>query len=177
VTLIKKILKKHVEDKGNNYFIYVHKIAWYLLSDKEKKLYEDGFINGYKQAQQNKKKGIKVIEQVPSKYKWSDRQIVYQFSKPKQQVLNCLINKVCKKYEINQKELLGKARTRDVVRSRNICQNILHDKYKMSLSSIGKIFGQDHTTVTYAIQMKLQKKYYWDSNQTIWNEYEELIKS
>jgi chromosomal replication initiation ATPase DnaA len=46
----------------------------------------------------------------------------------------------------------------------------------MSLSSIGKIFGQDHTTVNYAIQMKLQQKYYWDPAQTIWGEYDELIK-
>ena len=177
MALLKTICKKHIKDKGNNYFIYVHKKAWYLFTDAEQKLYEDGFINGYKQAQQNKKKGIKLAEQKPiSKYIWVNRKIVYQFSKPKQDILNSIINKVCIRYEVSKKDLLGKVRSRDVVRSRNICQNILYDKYKMSLSSIGKIFGQDHTTVNYAIQMKLQQKYYWDPAQTIWGEYDELIK-
>ena len=69
MALLKTICKKHIKDKGNNYFIYVHKKAWYLFTDAEQKLYEDGFINGYKQAQQNKKKGIKLAEQKPiSKY-------------------------------------------------------------------------------------------------------------
>ena len=56
MALLKTICKKHIKDKGNNYFIYVHKKAWYLFTNAEQKLYEDGFINGYKQAQQNKKK-------------------------------------------------------------------------------------------------------------------------
>jgi len=47
----------------------------------------------------------------------------------------------------------------------------------MSLTDIGKIFNQDHTTVNYSIQMKYNKRYYWSVDQTIWQEFNDLIKS
>ena len=47
----------------------------------------------------------------------------------------------------------------------------------MSLTEIGKIFGQDHTTVLNSIQMKQQKRRFWSQEQTLWQEFDELIKS
>jgi chromosomal replication initiator protein len=76
---------------------------------------------------------------------------------------------------VSKKELLGKCRRRDIVRSRNILHNVLNEKYKMNLTNIGRIFGQDHTTVLYSIQMKFNKTFYWDKNQTIWEETKELF--
>ena len=73
--------------------------------------------------------------------------------------------------------MFGKQRTKDIVRARNIIHNILNEKYKMSLTDIGKIFNQDHTTVLYSIQMKFNGKRYWGLDQTIWQEFDELIKS
>ena len=86
-----------------------------------------------------------------------------------------MINKVCFKYEVSKKELFSKTRTTDIVRSRNIIHNILNEKYKMSLSDIGRIFGQDHTTVLHSIEMKLDKRRFWSDEQTIWQEFQELI--
>ncbi len=74
-----------------------------------------------------------------------------------------------------KKELFTKTRTTDIVRSRNIIHNILNEKYKMSLSDIGRIFGQDHTTVLHSIEMKLHKRRFWSDEQTIWQEFQELI--
>ena len=45
----------------------------------------------------------------------------------------------------------------------------------MNLTNIGRIFGQDHTTVLYSIQMKFNKNFYWDKNQTIWEETYDLF--
>ena len=81
------------------------------------------------------------------------------------------------KYELSKKDLVGKQRTKDFVRARNIIHNILAEKYKMSLTDIGRIFGQDHTTVLYSIQMKYNGERYWGQDQTMWQEFDELIKS
>jgi len=108
----------------------------------------------------------------------TERKIIgYQFRKPRKAEINSVINKVCIKYEVSKKELFTKTRTRDIVRARNIIHNIFNEKYKMSLTEIGKIFGQDHTTVLNSIQMKQKKEHYWYDNQTIWQEFEELTMS
>ena len=82
---------------------------------------------------------------------------------------------MCVKYEVHKKTLLGKCRNQDVVRARNIIHNILNDKYNMNLTNIGRHFGQDHTTVLHSIQMKANKERFWGPEQTIWNEYLDLI--
>jgi|TARA_A100001391_G_scaffold126923_1_gene86803 chromosomal replication initiation ATPase DnaA len=167
---LKQEFKKHIKKINNNDFIYEHKVAFYLLSDSQLKLYEDGFKNGYQIAHK------KISKEVLPKN--IERKIIgYQFRKPKQFELDSIINKVCIKYEVKKKDLLGKQRTKDIVRARNIIHNIFNEKYKMSLTDIGKIFNQDHTTVNYSIQMKYNKRYYWSVDQTIWQEFNDLIKS
>ena len=85
-----------------------------------------------------------------------------------------IIDYICKKYEVSKIELLGKKRTLDIVRSRNIIHNLLNEKYKMNLTNIGRYFKQDHTTVLHSIKMKANKKRYWSEEQTIWQEFQEL---
>ena len=179
MTLIKQEFQKHIKKINNNDFIYKHKIAFYLLSEQQLKLYEEGFRKGFELGQKN------ISENFLSKYKTHiipqrilQRKIVgYQFRKPRKSEIDSVINRVCIKCEVSKKELFTKARTRDIVRARNIIQNILNEKYKMSLSDIGRIFGQDHTTVLYSIQMKQNRRYYWSDEQTIWQEFEELTRS
>jgi len=136
------------------------------LSSKEKLIYKNAFKNGYKLAQQHKKK---IKEYKPR------RIISYQFRSISPKIVDSVINRVCVKYEVHKKTLLGKCRTQDVVRARNIIHNILNDKYQMNLSSIGRHFGQDHTTVLHSIQMKANKERFWSPEQTIWNEYLDLL--
>ena len=137
------------------------------LSKKEKLIYKNAFKNGYKLAQKHVKK---IKEYKPRKI------ISYQFRNISPKIVESVINRVCVKYEVHKKTLLGKCRTQDVVRARNIIHNILNDKYQMNLSSIGRHFGQDHTTVLHSIQMKANKERFWSPEQTIWNEYLDLIK-
>ena len=136
------------------------------LSKKEKLIYKNAFKNGYKLAHKHIKKNRE----------YKPRKIInYQFSNINPSIVEAVINKVCVKYEIHKKTLLGKCRTQDVVRARNIIHNILNDKYNMNLTNIGRYFGQDHTTVLHSIQMKAKKERFWGPEQTIWNEYLDLI--
>ena len=136
------------------------------LSKKEKLIYKNAFKNGYKLAHKHIKKNRE----------YKPRKIInYKFSNINPSIVEAVINKVCVKYEIHKKTLLGKCRTQDVVRARNIIHNILNDKYNMNLTNIGRYFGQDHTTVLHSIQMKANKERFWGPEQTIWNEYLDLI--
>ena len=178
MTLIKQEFQKHIKKINNNDFIYKHKIAFYLLSEREFKLYEEGFKVGFELAQQKMSNHINVIKQTHILPISTERKIIgYQFRKPRQSEIDSVINKVCIKYEVSKKELFTKTRTTDIVRSRNIIHNILNEKYKMSLSDIGRIFGQDHTTVLHSIEMKLHKRRFWNDEQTIWQEFKELTRS
>ena len=178
MSLINQEFQKHIKKINNNDFIYKHKIAFYLLSEQQYKLYEEGFKKGFELAQQKMSNHIGEIKQTHILPISTERKIVgYQFKKPKKTEIDSVINKVCIMYEISKKELFTKTRTRDIVRARNIIHNILNEKYKMSLTDIGKIFNQDHTTVLYSIQMKFNGKRYWGLDQTIWQEFDELIKS
>ena len=43
MSLINQEFQKHIKKINNNDFIYKHKIAFYLLSEQQYKLYEEGF--------------------------------------------------------------------------------------------------------------------------------------
>ena len=177
MSLINQEFQKHIKKINNNDFIYKHKIAFYLLSEQQYKLYEEGFKKGFELAQQKMSNHIGEIKQTHILPISTERKIVgYQFKKPKKTEIDSVINKVCIMYEISKKELFTKTRTRDIVRARNIIHNILNEKYKMSLTEIGRIFKQDHTTVLNSIQMKQRREHYWYDNQTISQEFEELTK-
>ena len=136
------------------------------LSKREKIIYKNAFKNGYKLAKKHIKKNKE----------YRPRKIInYQFRNINPTIVDSVINRVCVKYEVHKKTLMGKCRTQDVVRARNIIHNILNDKYNMNLTNIGRYFGQDHTTVLHSIQMKANKERFWGPEQTIWNEYLDLI--
>ena len=146
MSLINQEFQKHIKKINNNDFIYKHKIAFYLLSEQQYKLYEEGFKKGFELAQQKMSNHIGEIKQTHILPISTERKIIgYQFKKPRKAEIDSVINKVCIMYEVSKKELFTKTRTRDIVRARNIIHNILNEKYKMSLSEIGRIFEQDHT--------------------------------
>ena len=178
MTLIKQEFQKHIKKINNNDFIDKHKIAFYLLSEQQYKLYEEGFKVGFELAQQKMSNHISEIKKSSIIPLSTEKKIIgYQFKKPKRAEIDSVINKVCIKYEVSKKDLFTKTRTTDIVRSRNIIHNILNEKYKMSLSDIGRIFNQDHTTVLNSVQMKQYRRRFWNEEQTIWREFDELTKS
>jgi|TARA_Y100000033_G_C2685157_1_gene81019 hypothetical protein len=171
MTSINEIYQKYITKLNNNDFIYKVKSAYYLLTEREKKLYEVGFKDGYQLAEKNITKTINGPQQNLKKI------IGYQFGRPKRDEIDSLINRVCIMCEVNKNDLLSKNRTQDLVRARSIIHNILSEKYRMSLNNIGKIFNQDHTTVLHSINMKANKERYWSLDQTIWVEYARLIEN
>jgi|TARA_R100000231_G_scaffold65726_1_gene52853 hypothetical protein len=177
MSLIKEVYEKHLAEKGSNNFLKQYKKAYYLLTDQEVNLYKGGFYEGYSLALKTRSDVIEQVAKQRFNTKPSNEIVGYQFRKPNQNVIDSVLNKVCVKYEIKKEDLFAKKRTKDIVRARNIIHNILNEKYKMTLTDIGKIFNQDHTTVLYSIQMKFNGKRYWGLDQTIWQEFDELTKS
>lgn len=135
------------------------------LSYKEKQIYKNAFKNGYKLAKLHINK---------RKEEFKPRKIItHSFTVPGDKV-DRVISMVCEKYRIGKKDLFSKTRTQDIVRARNIIHNLLIEKYQMNLSNIGRFFGQDHTTVLHSLKMKHNKQRFWGTEQTIWQEYQEL---
>jgi chromosomal replication initiation ATPase DnaA len=135
------------------------------LTKKEKLIYKNAFKNGYRLAKFHISK---------TKQEFKPRKIIaHSYSVPKDKVY-LIIDKVCQRYQVSKKDLFSKIRTQDVVRVRNIIHNLLSEKYNMNLSNIGRFFGQDHTTVLHSLRMKHNKQRFWDGEQTIWQEFQEL---
>ena len=63
MSLINQEFQKHIKKINNNDFIYKHKIAFYLLSEQQYKLYEEGFKVGFELAQQKMSNHITEIKQ------------------------------------------------------------------------------------------------------------------
>jgi len=90
------------------------------------------------------------------------------------EVVSKLVDKVCERYTISKNDVFSKGRTSDVVRARSIVYNLLHEQYNVSISSMSRVFKQDHTTIIHSLRNKQDKKNYWGVENTIWEEFEEL---
>jgi len=164
---ISKHYNKHIEKLDQNNFIYKVKKAFYLLTSQEERLYEVGFSEGFLCA-------ANILQKETIKDSNVKKIVGYSITKPKPSQIESVINKVCVYFEVHKPTLLGKKRTTDIVRTRNLIHNILFEKYRMNLTDIGKYFGQDHTTVLHSIEMKRDQKRYWSPEQSLWQEFEEI---
>ncbi|MBO5102602.1 MAG: chromosomal replication initiator protein DnaA [Clostridia bacterium] len=61
-----------------------------------------------------------------------------------------IINAVCKYFTIDQKELTGRKRNKEIVEPRQICIYLMWHQLAIPLATIGEIFGRDHTTIIHA---------------------------
>ena len=159
---------KHIKYLDQNNFIYKVKKAFYLLTNQEERLYEVGFSEGFLYA-------VNILQKEPIKDSNFKKIVGYVNTKPKPSQVQSVINKVCIHFEVHKETLMKKSRTSDIVRARNVIHNMLNEKYRMSLTDIGKYFGQDHTTVLHSIEMKRDQKRYWSPEQSLWQDFEKLI--
>ncbi len=58
-----------------------------------------------------------------------------------------LIERVCKSYEITEKQLRSKRRLSYIVEPRKVVMYILHKEYGISSTEVGVVFGKTHATV------------------------------
>jgi len=80
MSLINQEFQKHIKKINNNDFIYKHKIAFYLLSEQQLKLYEEGFKKGFELAQQKMSDHVSEIKETHIVPRQMERKIIgYQF--------------------------------------------------------------------------------------------------
>jgi len=162
--------QKHIKNLNNNYFIYKVKKAFYLLTNQEERLYEVGFSEGFLYAAKVLQEKKEIVD--------SNKRVVgvgYKSANPK--LIDKAFDLVCSKYYIGKKTLLSKDRHREIVRVRSIMHNLLFEEFGISISSIGRYFNQDHTTVLYSLNNKQNQTRYWGREHSIWQEYEEIKKA
>jgi chromosomal replication initiator protein len=64
-----------------------------------------------------------------------------------------VIDAVSKHYQVEEKDLMGRKRTRDVVLPRQIAMYLLREETDISLEEVGRALGgRDHTTVMHGIK-------------------------
>jgi chromosomal replication initiation ATPase DnaA len=157
----------HKKNINQNHFIYKVKKAFYLLTNQEERLYEVGFSEGFLYA-------AKLMQKQPIVDSNKKSEINFRYKKANIEVVSKIVDKVCERYTVSKHDVFSKGRTSDVVRARSIVYNLLHEEYNVSISSMSRVFNQDHTTVLHSLKTKQEKKRYWNPSNTIWQEYEEL---
>ena len=159
----------HIKNLNQNHFIYKVKKAFYLLTNQEERLYEVGFSEGFLYA-------AELIQRQPILDSNNKMKIGIKYKNANIEVVSKLVDKVCERYTVSKNDVFSKGRTSDVVRARSIVYNLLHEQYNVSISSMSRVFNQDHTTVINSLRNKQEKRRYWNPGNTIWEEYEELRK-
>jgi len=160
---------KHIKNLNQNHFIYKVKKAFYLLTNQEERLYEVGFSEGFLYA-------AELMQRQPILDSNNKMKIGIKYKNANIEVVSKLVDKVCERYTVSKNDVFSKGRTSDVVRARSIVYNLLHEQYNVSISSMSRVFNQDHTTVINSLRNKQEKRRYWNPGNTIWEEYEELRK-
>jgi|TARA_B100001094_G_C17688975_1_gene557122 chromosomal replication initiation ATPase DnaA len=159
----------HIKNLNQNHFIYKVKKAFYLLTNQEERLYEVGFSEGFLYA-------AELMQRQPILDSNNKMKIGIKYKNANIEVVSKLVDKVCERYTVSKNDVFSKGRTSDVVRARSIVYNLLHEQYNVSISSMSRVFNQDHTTVINSLRNKQEKRRYWNPGNTIWEEYEELRK-
>ena len=157
----------HIKNLNQNHFIYKVKKAFYLLTNQEERLYEVGFSEGFLYA-------AELIQRQPILDSNNKSKIGIKYKNANIEVVSKLVDKVCERYTVSKNDVFSKGRTSDVVRARSIVYNLLHEQYNVSISSMSRVFNQDHTTVINSLRNKQEKRRYWNPGNTIWEEFEEL---
>ena len=160
---------KHIKNLNQNHFIYKVKKAFYLLTNQEERLYEVGFSEGFLYA-------AELMQRQPILDSNNKMKIGIKYKNANIEVVSKLVDKVCERYTVSKNDVFSKGRTSDVVRARSIVYNLLHEQYNVSISSMSRVFKQDHTTVINSLRNKQEKRRYWNPGNTIWEEFEELRK-
>src|SRR6056300_909534 len=158
---------KHIKNLNQNHFIYKVKKAFYLLTNQEERLYEVGFSEGFLYA-------AELMQRQPILDSNNKMKIGIKYKNANIEVVSKLVDKVCERYTVSKHDVFSKGRTSDVVRARSIVYNLLHEEYNVSISSMSRVFNQDHTTVLHSLKTKQENKRYWNRSNTICQDYEEL---
>ena len=85
---------------------------------------------------------------------------------------------VCKYYNVQQTDLIGKKKNKEIVDPRQVCIYLITDLMDLPLDSIGKLFGgRDHTTIIHARDKITQNLKTNNNLKTTINDLTAMIKS
>ena len=87
-----------------------------------------------------------------------------------------IIQFVCKEMNVRYKDALSKDRSRILVLTRNMCYAILKTYVGATVTSIGRLFFRDHTTVLHGLRMHQQDLRTNDIYQEQFDEIRFLLK-
>ncbi len=74
-------------------------------------------------------------------------------TEPQSRKIDRIISMVSQHTGISEEEIKGKKRTKEIAMARHICIYMLRTQTELSFPSIGKIFGRDHSTIMYSIDL------------------------
>ncbi len=61
-----------------------------------------------------------------------------------------ILETVCRYFVIDEKDLTGRKRNKEIVEPRQVCIYLMWSQLAIPLTTIGQIFGRDHTTIIHA---------------------------
>ena len=148
------------------------------LTSRELLLYKTGFKNGYRMSiQQNQSKlELNLLRLKIKEERFDEKKAGIKIDRKKihTATFEAVVNKVCIKYEVNKKEVLGDRRYQSLVKARSIIINLMIELHKVSLSQLGRMFGMDHSTIIHHRAMKFNRERFWSSEKTIHEEFKKL---
>ena len=74
-------------------------------------------------------------------------------TEPQSKKIERIISMVSQHTGVPEEEIKGKKRTKEIAMARHVCIYILRTQTELSFPSIGKIFGRDHSTIMYSIDL------------------------
>jgi chromosomal replication initiation ATPase DnaA len=110
---------------------------------------------------------------LPNKLNYYTMPGVINIAQPDNEVI---IQFVCKEMNVRYKDALSKDRSRILVLTRNMCYAILKTYVGATVTSIGRLFFRDHTTVLHGLRMHQQDLRTNDIYQEQFDEIKFLLK-
>ena len=94
-----------------------------------------------------------------------------------EKIYDIIIDEVCTWFKIKKSELFSGMRCQYLVIPRSVSINLLRECTSFSFPQLSVLTGKDHTTLVYHVQMRLNKKHYWelDNTHAVYNKIKELI--
>jgi chromosomal replication initiator protein len=68
-------------------------------------------------------------------------------NRPQHLTYKKIVDKTCKFYQISKEDILGRSRTKDINRARQVSCYLMKYELKMSFPQIGAVFSRDHSTI------------------------------
>lgn len=80
--------------------------------------------------------------------------VAFHYSVPDEQIVHKgfqrYMEKVCEDMEMDVLEILGFSRRLELCNLRHLLMTIAYHEFGLTVTTVGKIFNKDHTTITYA---------------------------